>query len=197
MGRCRSVEVPGLRMSLAAVLSRSVSAAVPARSASLAARSPAGRSTPRREASVWVLSGWSLFGSSVRFGLRRTWSKPISTADCWCPGQFLRWPVGAGTNSDSRLELFIRGSDNALWRTWQTGPSSGPWSPAAMSPGAAAGRSAQSRWDLRHCCPRLRTPDSEMCSPFYIHRNRTSGTEVVVCAQQRFSGRGMSGQRRR
>ncbi len=36
--------------------------------------------------------------------------------------------LAIGTNADSRLEVFARGSDNALWHIWQTSPS-GVWSP--------------------------------------------------------------------
>jgi hypothetical protein len=31
-------------------------------------------------------------------------------------------------NSDGRLEVFARGTDDALWHIWQTAPHAGPWS---------------------------------------------------------------------
>jgi hypothetical protein len=31
-------------------------------------------------------------------------------------------------NSDGRLEVFARGTDDALWHIWQTAAHSGPWS---------------------------------------------------------------------
>jgi len=31
-------------------------------------------------------------------------------------------------NTDGRLEVFARGTDNALWHIWQTAPHAGPWS---------------------------------------------------------------------
>ena len=31
-------------------------------------------------------------------------------------------------NTDGRLEVFVRGADNAVWNNWQTRPSAGPWS---------------------------------------------------------------------
>jgi hypothetical protein len=31
-------------------------------------------------------------------------------------------------NADGRLEVFVRGSDNALYHIWQTKPADGPWS---------------------------------------------------------------------
>ena len=34
----------------------------------------------------------------------------------------------AGHDQDGRLEVFARGTDNALWHIWQTAPSAGPWS---------------------------------------------------------------------
>ncbi len=36
--------------------------------------------------------------------------------------------IAVGLNKDGRLELFARGTDNALWHKWQTAPSAGPWS---------------------------------------------------------------------
>ncbi|HEV7240784.1 MAG TPA: matrixin family metalloprotease, partial [Thermoanaerobaculia bacterium] len=36
--------------------------------------------------------------------------------------------VAVGRNADGRLEIFARGTDNALWHKWQTAPSAGPWS---------------------------------------------------------------------
>jgi hypothetical protein len=35
--------------------------------------------------------------------------------------------VAVGRNMDGRLQLFVRGTDNALWNIWQTAPN-GPWS---------------------------------------------------------------------
>jgi len=43
--------------------------------------------------------------------------------------------MGAGMNFDGRLELFVRGSDGALWHKWQTKPSAGPWSEGWISLG--------------------------------------------------------------
>jgi acylphosphatase len=36
--------------------------------------------------------------------------------------------MSVGLNADGRLEVFARGTDNALWHCWQTTPSAGPWS---------------------------------------------------------------------
>jgi len=35
--------------------------------------------------------------------------------------------ITVGKNADGRLELFVRGTDGALWRRWQTAPNGG-WS---------------------------------------------------------------------
>lgn len=45
--------------------------------------------------------------------------------------------MGAGMNFDGRLELFVRGSDDALWHKWQTKPSGGPWSQGWISLGGS------------------------------------------------------------
>ena len=34
----------------------------------------------------------------------------------------------AGNNGDGRIEVFVRGTDHAVWHIWQMAPSSGPWS---------------------------------------------------------------------
>lgn len=35
--------------------------------------------------------------------------------------------AGIGKNADGRLEVFVIGSDGALWHNWQTAPEQGPW----------------------------------------------------------------------
>jgi Repeat of unknown function (DUF346) len=43
--------------------------------------------------------------------------------------------MSTGLNADGRLEVFARGSDNALWHCWQTNPHAGPWSKGFSSLG--------------------------------------------------------------
>jgi hypothetical protein len=50
---------------------------------------------------------------------------------------YWRFLMGAGMNADGRLELFVRGSDGALWHKWQTKPSGGPWSDGWISLGGS------------------------------------------------------------
>ena len=35
--------------------------------------------------------------------------------------------IAVGRNADGRMEVFVRGTDNALWHKWQTTPNGG-WS---------------------------------------------------------------------
>jgi hypothetical protein len=37
--------------------------------------------------------------------------------------------MGIGINQDGRLEIFARGTDNALWHSWQHAAGQGPWAP--------------------------------------------------------------------
>jgi hypothetical protein len=58
-----------------------------------------------------------------------------------------------GQNADGRLEVFARGSNNAVWHIWQSAPSSGPWSGWASLGGVitsniAVGRNADGRLEV-------------------------------------------------
>jgi C1A family cysteine protease len=67
-------------------------------------------------------------------------------------GGVLTSPVTAASNADGRLEVFVRGTDNALWHKWQVAPNSG-WSGWASLSGTltssvAAGRNADGRLEV-------------------------------------------------
>ncbi|MGO8670747.1 MAG: hypothetical protein ACLQVD_05205 [Capsulimonadaceae bacterium] len=62
-------------------------------------------------ASSQTWSGWVSLGGPMNDGIKSD-------------------PAGAD-NLDGRLEVFVRGEDNALWHIWQTLPHAGPWSPWA------------------------------------------------------------------
>src|SRR5450432_1966385 len=64
-----------------------------------------------------------------------------------CVWNYWRCLMGAGMNADGRLELFVRGSDGALWHKWQTKPSGGPWSDGWISHGEG------SLWHLQQSAP--------------------------------------------
>jgi hypothetical protein len=53
-------------------------------------------------------------------------------ASDWSTWTFLGGPApgrpAVASNADGRLEVFFRGSDNALWHIWQTGGLNPPWS---------------------------------------------------------------------
>jgi hypothetical protein len=60
--------------------------------------------------------------------------------------------ITVGRNASGRMELFVRGTDNALWHRWQTAPNSG-WSPWASLGGVltsniAVGQNADGRLEL-------------------------------------------------
>jgi peptidoglycan hydrolase-like protein with peptidoglycan-binding domain len=60
--------------------------------------------------------------------------------------------IGLGQNADGRLELFARGTDNAVWHQWQTAPNNG-WSGWASMGGVItsdpiAARNADGRLEL-------------------------------------------------
>ncbi|HEY0726091.1 MAG TPA: hypothetical protein VGD41_19310, partial [Pyrinomonadaceae bacterium] len=55
-----------------------------------------------------------------------------------------------GINSDGRLEVFFRASDNTLQHIWQTAPSGSTWSAVTslgggLTSGAAAGQNANGK----------------------------------------------------
>jgi hypothetical protein len=50
-------------------------------------------------------------------------------------GSLLHGDLGVGRNTDCRIEVFGVGDDHAVWTTWQTRPSAGPWA----SPWASLG----------------------------------------------------------
>lgn len=61
--------------------------------------------------------------------------------------------IAVGANADGRLEVFVRGTDGALWHQWQTAPSSGPWSGWSSLGGGiigtpAVGRNADGRLEV-------------------------------------------------
>ena len=61
--------------------------------------------------------------------------------------------IAVGRNADGRLEVFVRGSDDALWHKWQVSPNSGTWSAWATQGGAltsdiAVGQGADGRLEV-------------------------------------------------
>jgi acylphosphatase len=75
------------------------------------------------------------------------------------PGSAITGGPVVGVNADGRLEVFARGTDNALWHIWQTAPDGG-WSgwaslggslindPAAVRHAAAVARNADGRLEV-------------------------------------------------
>ncbi len=57
-------------------------------------------------------------GIQALYGIRNGWASM---------GGVITSNVAVGRNADGRLEVFARGSDNALWHRWQTAPNNG-WS---------------------------------------------------------------------
>jgi C1A family cysteine protease len=60
--------------------------------------------------------------------------------------------ITVGSNADGRLEVFVRGTDNALWHKWQVAPNSG-WSGWAseggvLTSGVATGRNKDGRLEV-------------------------------------------------
>ena len=48
---------------------------------------------------------------------------PLAALAQWSSlGGVLTSNITAGRNADGRLEVFVRGTDNALWHQWQTAP---------------------------------------------------------------------------
>jgi hypothetical protein len=72
------------------------------------------------------------------------WAAPVSLG-----GTAASDPT-VGTNADGRLEVFFKGTDNALWHGWQLSPSGGSWSGFVslggfLTSGAPAARNADGR----------------------------------------------------
>src|SRR5215208_5322747 len=69
-----------------------------------------------------------------------------------------KWTIGStrvAQNADGRLEVFVRGSGNALYHNWQTAPNSSNWSgwnslSGALADGPAGGvfRNADGRLEV-------------------------------------------------
>ncbi|HEV7692941.1 MAG TPA: C1 family peptidase [Hyphomonadaceae bacterium] len=60
--------------------------------------------------------------------------------------------IGVGSNADGRLEVFVRGTDNAVWHKWQTAPNGG-WSGWASLAGTitsdiSVGKNANGRLEI-------------------------------------------------
>ena len=95
----------------------------------------------------WLLSqGFALAGSSYAttgWAIQQALPDQIATKNVFSqdfgrPAKTIAWGDSLGgiitsdpavvVNSDGRLEVFARGTDNALWHIWQTAPHAGPWS---------------------------------------------------------------------
>ena len=76
----------------------------------------------------------TLLGKGAERTIFLTWESSLSTWEMWLRSRGRRkmaqWSIGStrvAQNADGRLEVFARGTDNALWHKWQTAPNSG-WS---------------------------------------------------------------------
>lgn len=86
--------------------------------------------------------------------------------------------MSVGLNADSRLEVFARGSDNALWHSWQTIPSAGPWSGFSSLGGTlGSGPSVARSIDLHlHVFARGTSHNSGQGELLHIHQMERNGS---------------------
>jgi hypothetical protein len=90
------------------------------------------------------------FSTNSLFFIRQTPGAPGGWATPTSLGGGLTSDPTVGINADGRLEIFIRGTDNALHHIWQNSPSSGAWSAwtslgGGLTSGAAPALNANGR----------------------------------------------------